>query len=397
MSGIVIIGGSFGGLTAAFELKRQLGKGHDITLICDQEKFVFIPSLPWLCMGWCKPEDITLGLKGILESRGIKFVHAEARKIDPEGKRVIADGGEFSYDYLVIATGPHLAFDAIKGFDPALGYTKSIFTLGYAIDAHKAWKEFVKEPGPIVIGAAQGASCFGPAYELAYMVDGYLRKIGKRRNAPLTFVTSEPFLGHMGLGGVGKSRRAIEDEFAERDIKAITNAQIEEITAGEIKLKDGQVLKHKFSMIVPPFRGVDAIFNSPGLGNPKGFVPVDKYYRHPTFPNIYTVGVAIAIAPPEATPVPVGVPKTGYMTEHMAKAAAKNIAAAINGREMEPHEMDVFCVLDKGDKAIFMYANPTLPPRNKVFLKDTRLAHYFKKVFAKYFLWKMRYGLTQLP
>ncbi|MEE9594069.1 MAG: FAD-dependent oxidoreductase, partial [Candidatus Hydrothermarchaeales archaeon] len=230
MSRIIIIGGSFGGLTAAFELRRHLGKEHDITVACDQDKFVFMPSLPWLCMGWVKPKDITLDLKKILESKGIKFVHAEVQKIDPKGQKVTIEAGELPYDYLIIATGAHLAFDAIKGLDPSLGNTKSIFTLEYAIDASGAWEDFVKEPGPIVIGAAQGASCFGPAYELVYMVDGYLRKIKKRHDAPITFITSEPFLSHMGIGGVGKSRRATEDEFAERDIKAITNAQIEEIT-----------------------------------------------------------------------------------------------------------------------------------------------------------------------
>jgi sulfide:quinone oxidoreductase len=394
---ILVIGGSFGGLTAAFELRRRLGKERHITVICDQERFVFIPSLPWLCMGWVRPEDITLDLEKILERKGISFIHASAKSIDPKKQSVQTETGEFSYDYLVIATGAHLAFDAIKGLNPSFGYTKSIFTLEYAIDAHMAWMEFIKNPGPIVIGAAQGASCFGPAYELAYMVDGYLRKIKKRHVAPLTFITPEPFLGHMGLGGVGKSRRVIEDEFAERDIKAITNAQIEEITEDEVKLKDGTVLKHKFSMIVPPFRGVDAIINSPGLGNPKGFVPANKYYRHPEFPNIYVVGVAMALMPPEPTPIPTGVPKTGYMTEHMAKVAASNIVAEINGAEMEPHELDVFCVLDKGVTATIMYASPTLPPRNRVFVKETRFAHYFKKLFERYFLWKMRYGLTQLP
>ncbi|MFQ5800975.1 MAG: NAD(P)/FAD-dependent oxidoreductase, partial [Candidatus Hydrothermarchaeales archaeon] len=80
---ILVIGGSFGGLTAAFELKRHLGKKHEISLVCDQDKFVFIPSLPWLCMGWVKEKNIILDLKKILESKGIKFIHSEARKIDP--------------------------------------------------------------------------------------------------------------------------------------------------------------------------------------------------------------------------------------------------------------------------------------------------------------------------
>jgi sulfide:quinone oxidoreductase len=394
---ILVIGGSFGGLTAAFELKRHLGKKHEISLICDQDKFVFIPSLPWLCMGWVKEKDIVLDLKKILESKGMKFIHSEAKKIDPEKQVVSTSDGEHAYDYLVIATGAFLNFDAVPGLNPKKGFIYSIFMLEYAVEANNAWETFLEEPGPIVIGAPQGASCFGPAYELALMIDTELRRKKMRHSVPMTFVTSEPFLGHMGIGGVGKSRRAIEDDFQERDIKSITNAEIEEITKEEIKLKDGTVLKHKFSMIVPPFRGVDAIINSPGLGNPKGFVPADEYYRHPKYPNIYTIGVAMALAPPEPTPVPTGVPKTGFMTEHMAKVAAKNIAASIKGKRLETHDLNVFCVLDAGDKATFMYASPTLPPRNKVFLKEMKLAHYFKKLFEKYFLWKMRYGLTRLP
>jgi sulfide:quinone oxidoreductase len=394
---ILVIGGSFGGLTAAFELRRHLGKKHEISLVCDQDKFVFIPSLPWLCMGWVKEKDIVLDLKKILESKGIEFIHSEAKKIDPEKRIVSTSAGELPYDYLVIATGALLNFDAIPGLNPKKGFTHSIFTLELAVEASKKWKSFLKDPGPMVIGAPQGASCFGPAYELVYMIDTDLRKRKLRHDAPITFVTSEPFLGHMGIGGVGKSRAAIEDEFQERDIKSITSAEIEEITKEEIKLKDSTVLKHKFSMLVPPFRGVDAIINSPSLGNPKGFVPADEYYRHPKYPNIYTVGVAMALAPPAPTPVPTGVPKTGFMTEHMAKVAAKNIAASIKNEDLETHSLDVFCVLDAGDKATFMYASPALPPRNKSFLKETKFAHYFKRLFERYFLWKMRYGLTRLP
>src|SRR3990172_10493158 len=393
---ILVVGGSFGGLTAAFELKRHLGKEHEIALICDQKEFVFIPSLPWLCMGWVKARDIVLELKKILEGKKITFHHAEALRIDAEKKQVATSNGELSYDYLVIATGAALNFDAVKGLDPKLGLTYSIFLLPYALEARQAWKVFLEDPGPVVIGAAPGASCFGPAYELALMIDTELRRRKMRHKVPITFVTSEPFLGHMGIGGVGKSRRAIEDDFQERDIKSITNAEIVEITKEEIKLKDGTTLKHTFSMIVPPFRGANAIMNSPGLGNPKGFVPADEHYRHHKYQNIYSVGVAMALAPPEPTPVPTGVPKTGFMTDHMAKVAARNIAASIRGEDLVTHDLDVFCVLDAGDKATLMYANPAIPPRNRTYLKETRLGHHYKKLFERYFLWKMRHGLTRL-
>jgi sulfide:quinone oxidoreductase len=393
---IVVVGGSFGGLTTAYELRKKLDKEHGITLISDNEKFVFIPSLPWVSLGWKKPEGVVFELEKPLTSRGIRFMHAEAQKIDPENNKVITDKGDVAYDYLVVATGAYLEFEAVPGLGPTK-YTQSTCTLEHAKQAYEAWQNFLSSPGPIVIGAAQGVSCFGPAYEQVFMVDTYLRKIKKRHEVPITFITSEPYLGHMGIGGLGKSRRVTEDEFAERDIKAITNAVIEEITPDTVKLKSGEELKFKYAMIIPPFMGVKAVMASEGLGNPRGFIPVDEHYRHTRYSNIYAVGVAMAIMPPEATPVPTGVPKTGYMTEHMAKIAAGNIAAEINKEEKKSEKIGVVCFLDMGDSAILMSASPVLPPRDTFKLKKHRVFHWFKVFFEKYYLWKMRHGYTWLP
>ncbi len=203
MPRIAIIGGSFGGLTAAFELKRLLGRKAEITVISDSDRFIFIPSLPWVAMGWRKAGDITLPLKGILESRGIAFMHTEAKGIDADASKVLTTSGEVPYDYLVISTGPELAFSEIPGFVPGSGSTECIFTLGQAEHAHKAWERFLESPGPVVVGSVQGVSCFGPAYEYAFEIDAELRRRGIRHKVPIQFVTSEPYIGHFGIGGFG--------------------------------------------------------------------------------------------------------------------------------------------------------------------------------------------------
>ncbi|MDP3048791.1 MAG: FAD-dependent oxidoreductase [Thermodesulfovibrionales bacterium] len=133
----LILGGSFGGLTAAFELKRLLGKMADITLLSDTDKFVFIPSLPWLAMGWRKAEDITLPLNSILERKGITFIHEAAKGVDAVSSKVVTATKEIPYDYLVISTGPHLAFEEVPGFGPDKGYTECVFTLGQAEKAKR--------------------------------------------------------------------------------------------------------------------------------------------------------------------------------------------------------------------------------------------------------------------
>lgn len=389
---IVIIGGSFGGLTAAFELKGLLGSKARVTLVSDTDEFVFVPSLPWLSMGWRKKEDITVPLEPILSRKGIEFVRAEARGVDAQGSKVITSVSEMPYDYLVIATGPALAFDEVPGFE---ANARCIFTLPLAERAKQAWDEFLESPGPIVVGAVQGVSCFGPAYEYVFEADAELKRRRARHNVPIIFVTSEPYIGHYGIGGFGASRGWMEDEFAERDIKVITNQAIEEFIGGEVRLKDGTRIQSKLSVFAPAMKGVPAVAH---LGNPRGFIPVDPNMRHKTHKNIFCVGVAVAIAPPEQTPVPTGVPKTGYMTVKMAKTAASAIASEITGKgPTAPYEMNVFCLMDMGNKAAYMKANPLLPPRDKVVVKKAVWAKWMKLAFERYFLFKVKRGLSNWP
>ncbi len=392
---IVVLGGSFGGLTAAFELRRQLGKSVEVTVISGDEKFVFLPSLPWLIMGWRRPADITLRVPEILRARGIEFIHEAAKSVHPDSSKVLTATREVPYDYLVISTGPYLSFEEIPGLGPEQGYTDCTFTLDHAVKTEQEWKRIIESPGPVVIGSAQMVSCFGPSYELAFEIDAELRRMKMRHKVPILYLTSEPYLGHMGVGGLGRSKRFLEDEFADRDIKSIVSQAIEEVTPGEIKLKDGTKIPFKLAMIAPPFKGVSAV--AP-LGNPRGFIPVDKNYRHTKYKNIFAVGVAMAIAPPEPTPVPVGVPKTGFMTVKMAKTAAAAIFSDIRGtKPPEMVDIDVVCLMDMGNTGAIMKAAPALPPRQESYMKKGIWAKWLKLAFEKYFLYKMKHGLSGLP
>jgi sulfide:quinone oxidoreductase len=395
MARVVILGGSFGGLTAAFELRRLLGKKAELTVISEDERFVFVPSLPWLSMGWRKAGDITLSLKSILEKKGIAFFHEKATGVDADSAKVIAGTKEIPYDHLVISTGPYLAFEEVPGLGPDTGHTECIFTLDQAEKAHTAWNRFLEDPGTVVIGSVQGVSCFGPSYEYAFETDSELRRRKMRHKVPMVFVTSEPYVGHFGIGGLRNSRRMMEDEFAKRDIKVIANAAVEEFTPGEVKLGDGTRITHSLSMFAPPMKGVPAVAH---LGNPRGFIAVDGNYRQTKYKNIFVVGVAVAIAPTEPTPVPTGVPKTGSMTVKMAKTAALAIAADISGGA-QPREapIDVWCIMDMGTTAAFMKAAPVLPPRQESAFREAKMFKWGKAAFERYFLWKMSHGLSGLP
>jgi sulfide:quinone oxidoreductase len=403
MSHIVIVGAGTGGVPAAYEIRALLGADHTVTLINASERFQFVPSNPWIAVGWREPDQVSLPLAQYLEKRQIRFIPQTVTGIDAAARRVtLADGSALVYDFLVITTGPKLAFDEIPGFTREQGHSQSICTLDHAIKARERYEAFLENPGPIVVGAVQGASCFGPAYEFAMILDADLRKRKLRHKVPMSFVTSEPYVGHMGLGGVGDSKGLMESEFRQRHIRWITNASIERIEPSRISVvthdQDGnpthtEALDFSYAMLIPAFKGVDALKGVEGLCNPRGFVHVDAYQRSPKYSNIYAAGVCIAIPPIERTPVPTGAPKTGYMIESMVTAIAHNIAEEIDGRgPSHKATWNAICLADMGDTGVAFVALPEIPPRNVTWAKKGKWVHLAKVAFEKYFLHKVRSG-----
>ncbi len=405
MAHIVILGAGIGGLPTAYELRDALGSKHKITVVNASETFQFVPSNPWLAVGWREREQITFPLREPLERRGIGFLAQMVTKIDAAQNRLmLANGDTLDYDYLVIATGPKLAFDEVPGAGPA-GYTHSICTTEHAEQAWLDYQKLLAEPGPVVIGAMAGASCFGPAYEFAFIMDADLRRRKIRHKVPITFVTSEPYIGHLGLGGVGNSQGMLEAEMRDHHLKWITNAKVNRVEPGKMfvtQMNDkGEAVKEtevpfKFSMMLPAFKGVDAVAAVEGLCNPRGFVLVDQHQRSKKYRNIFSAGVCIAIPPVEATPVPTGAPKTGYMIETMVTAIVRNIKAEIEGyAPLYSGTWNAFCLADMGDKGIAFVAIPQIPPRNVSWMKKGRWVHWSKIAFEKYFIRKMKKGKSE--
>ncbi len=410
MTRIVVIGAGIGGVPMAFELKDALGKSAEITVVNDSKWFQFVPSNPWVALGWRKPEDIKIDLEKLFAKFKIGFTAAGARRVVPQENRVeLGDGSSLAYDFLVIATGPKLAFDEIEGLGPDRN-TSSICHVDHAAAASKRWTGFLADPGPMVVGAAQGASCFGPAYEFAFLASADLRKHRVRDRVPMTFVTSEPYIGHLGLGGVGDTKGLLESALRDRDIKWIANAKIDRVLPDSVEVTefsdDGAVkrqhtLPSKLSMIIPAFRGVDCLRGPDGqwiegLVNPRGFVLIDKHQRNVAFPNIFSAGVCVAIPPVEKTPVPVGVPKTGYMIESMVTAAAHNIRDLAAGKEPAAEATwNAICLADFGDGGVAFIALPQIPPRNVNWSGQGYWVHLAKAAFETYFLNKVRNGTSE--
>jgi len=405
MAHIVILGAGLGGMPMAYEMREQARAGDKVTVISNNPKFHFVPSNPWVAVNWRKRDDIELDIAPALAKKKIDFIGVGAKRVHPEKNQVeLDDGRSIDYDFLVIATGPKLAFDEVEGLGPK-GHTQSICHVEHAVEAEQRWQEFVKDPGPVVVGAVQGASCYGPAYEFAMIMDTDLRRRKIRDRVPMTFVTAEPYVGHLGLGGVGDSKGLLESVMRERHIKWICNAKTTKVEAGKMYVtehnEDGtpkkeHVLDFKYSMMLPAFKGIDAVFGIEGLTNPRGFILIDPHQRNPKYPNIYSVGVSVAIPPVEVTPVPTGAPKTGYMIESMVTATAHNIREVLDNKApTHKATWNALCLADFGDTGACFVALPQIPPRNVNWFSQGKWVHLAKIAFEKYFIRKMKNGTSE--
>ncbi len=406
MAHIVIMGAGIGGMPAAYELRERLPAEHRLTVVSAVGYFQFVPSNPWIAVGWRQRSEVVLEIAPLLERKGIGFIPQAVTAIDAPGNRLtLADGQTLDYDYLVVTTGPKLSFDEVPGAGPHGGHTHSVCSVDHAEAFWRDYEQFLKDPGPLVVGAMPGASCFGPAYEFAFILDADLRKRKLRHKVPMTYVTSEPYIGHLGLGGVGDSKSMLESELRNHDIKWICNARTSKVEPGRLFTTEvdglGQPYKEhevpfKLAMMLPAFKGVDAVAAVPGLCNPRGFVLIDEFQRSKAYRNIFSAGVCVAIPPVEATPVPTGAPKTGYMIETMVSAIAHNISDELAGRPATAQgTWNAICLADMGDTGAAFVALPQIPPRNVNWFKKGKWVHLAKIAFEKYFLSKMKSGNSE--
>lgn len=401
MTTTVVIGGNFAGITAALEIKRKGGDEHRVIMIDKSPLFLFIPSLIWVPFGRREIKDISFRKDEILLEKGVEFLIEEAKDVDTENNVVhLMNGDSIPYDHVVVATGPKVNFDVAPGVEEFSYY---VGTPNGAMKIRKALEEFKKNPGPIVIGATQNAGCMGAAYEFLFNIEKWLREQNIRKKVDLYWITPEDYLGHFGIDGMPMGEMMLKTFMKMFNIHYRTQVGVKEVKADRVILSTGEELENKFSMLMPPFIGVDMIRNSPGLhATPTGYLQAGDDYRLIHKDNVWVAGIAVDVKLP-FTPkvIPFSSPKTGYPSDETGKIVAENIIRVAKGRtdlkKKAWGKIPGICIMDCGKKEVIILSDNLFKPRNFAIMIPNIFYDFSKVIFEKYFLWKTKHGYSYLP
>lgn len=405
MKNIVILGSNFAGYTAAMQLSKKHKKGDDlkITVISPTSDFLYVPSLIWVPFGRRKVEDIRFDLRPMFQKNNICFIQAKAERVDPDENLVyLPDGNTIPYDYLVVATGVRMNFDVVDGLEPSSNKIQNIVIPKLAMKTKEAFEALVKDPGPVIVGATQGASCMGAAYEYLFNMDNELRRRKVRDKVTLYWITPEPYLGNFGIDGMPGGEGMLKVFMKLYKIKWIVDASIEKIETDKIVLKSGEELPYKLAMLMPPFEGADVMMASPKLVDEKGFVETTGTYQHMKYKNVFAAGLAVKVAAPfKIEKTPFGVPKTGYPSDVTGKIVADNILKLVRGKgkliDKAWGKIPALCIMDAGRKEVYLVANHLFKPRQFAIILPNIFNDFGKVLLEKYFLWKNKHGYSWMP
>lgn len=372
MARVVVLGSSFGGITAAYQLRKLLPPRHEVLMVSNASTFVFRPSLPWVVLGLRRPEQVTADLTPGLQKRGIEFFQATVTQIDPVARRVATTQGDVDYDFLVIALGAHLKREAVPGLD---AHTECILWLDDALRVREKLERF--PGGRIGVLDVQGSPLACPSYEVALGLHVYLQQRGLRAKTRIFFIShaNTPF-----EQAGPKASAIVAQELQRAGIDWRGGRTLQRVDAGAATFAGGERIEADLWLAFPPSRGTDPLVRAPALADASGFVEVDRTMRSLRFPNVYAVGDAVAFPGP----------KSGRMAVLQAYVAAHNLARALEGASgRKQYKSHLLCIMELGaGRALFAYRRK-LPPQGPATFAAAlpgRLPHAAKVLWEKYFL-----------
>ena len=332
---IVIAGAGAAGLAAASRLSKQLS-GAQITLVDARKAHFYQPGFTLVASG-IKPQSYVVSQTRDYLPPGVELIEEPIAEFDPVGNKVVtASGKPLPYDFLIVATGLKLDYDAIAGMDVEQIGNNGLGSIYHSpAKAEATWKAMsaFADQGGVGVFLRPGTEmkCAGAPLKYTFITDDYLTRRGNRGKAEIIYNANNKVLFSVPI--VSEKVRMLFDE---RRIKVNYERILESIDLGKkiatFKSPQGPAeLKYDFINVIPPMRAPDAVRNSPlpwqeGVWANDGWIEVDKHkLRHKRFPNVFAVG--------DVAGVPKG--KTAASVKWQVPVALDHLVAAIAGKESD--------------------------------------------------------------
>jgi NADH dehydrogenase FAD-containing subunit len=351
---VVVLGAGFGGLEAAFYLRKRLGRRVAITVVSPGERFLFKPNTIYIPFGK-SPSELLLDLRPVFERRHIEFIQGAAEGVDPSAKRVDVASRDVPFDFLVVATGAAMRASEIPGLAE---HANTIWSPDEMSNLGRSLQRLLER-------AASGATsrvlfivppnnkCSGPLYEMVMMLDTWLRRQQARDSIDLGFTTYE---GQYIQAFGPRLHEVVVREFVERKISGATKMVVRGVERDRALFADGSSTPFDLLVSFPPYVAAQRFASLPS--DERGFLCADVQTRQVNdYPDVYAVG--------DAGDFPV---KQAFLALLQADAVGEHIAERILGEEaaakFDPVSM---CIMEQFDKATFaqvplrLTGDPTLP------------------------------------
>ncbi len=336
----MVIGGGFGGLETAFDLRMLAGERAQITLVSDQDHFLFKPNSIYVPFG-LDPDRLRVPLARPASRRGIELIRARAHEIDPDSHHVRVDGRELPYDFLVIATGSGMRAEEVPGLAE---HAISTWTPGDMLRLREGFADLVAAAGRgerrrVLFVVPPNNKCAGPLYEIVLMLETWLHRKRARQGVEITWSTYEDtYIQAFGP----RLHEVVEREFERRKIEGHHGYAVDHVDRDAVAYTNGELLGYDLLVAFPPY-----VASTPFPGLPaddRGFLATELGSRRVVeHPEIFAVG--------DAGDFPV---KQAFLAFLQADAAAAQIAGEIlgtgPGSAFDPVSM---CVMEQFDKATF--------------------------------------------
>jgi sulfide:quinone oxidoreductase len=385
---ILILGGGVGGLIAANELRRLLPGEHRVVLIEKNARHAFAPSFLWVMSGDRRPEQIVCDVHQLARP-GVEVIVEEAQAIELVQRQVRTSGQTLNYDYLVIALGAELAFDAIDGLAKAHTY----YTFEGAAKLHDALTNFKGGKVAVVVSALP-YKCPGAPHEGAMLIADMLRKRGASNEVHLFTPEGQP----MPVGGP-ELGEAVRQMLTDKEVKFRPSHKLISIdTSGrELSFEGKESFNYDLLVAIPPHRG-PRLAREAGLTNEAGWIPVDRNTLQTKIENVYALGDATSISIPGRwkPDVPLLLPKAGVFAHAQAEVIAHRIAVEIAGASSSKQFPGMgYCMLEAGESvAGFAFGNFFAEPSPQLQLRQMGMIWHWGKVVLEQW-WLAPYGVKR--